>query len=81
MVKQRLSKSAARQRCCDISWRQAVIRFPLRACAHIRGESLSLQFALDTFARIESCYELQAASSAAKIDHRLCSLGVSALEA
>ena len=26
-VKQRLSKSAARQRCCDSSWRQAVIRF------------------------------------------------------
>jgi hypothetical protein len=57
-----------------------VIRLSLRDFAHIRGEFLSLQFALDTFARIKSCYELQTASSAAKIDHRLCSPGVSALE-
>jgi hypothetical protein len=58
-----------------------VIRLSLRDFAHIRGEFLSRQFALDTFARIESCYELQVASSAAEIDHRVCSLGVSALEA
>ena len=70
MAKHRLSKNAARQGCRDTLWRQAVIRFHLSDFAHIRAEFLSLQFALDTFAWIESCYELQAANSAAENDHR-----------